>query len=138
MSIKNQLLLALLLTVGGFVGGRYSATKPEETTKVEVVKDKEVINNTKKTITTVKDKDGNEKTVTVIDSTTESKTKEVSKIDTKTKALPKYHVAYMIGIDSNKKQTNGVSVDANLFGPVSLGAYAIDNNNYGIRIGVSF
>jgi GH15 family glucan-1,4-alpha-glucosidase len=138
MSLKQQLIAAVLLAVVSFAFGRYSNMKPEVTQKIEAAKDVETVKNTKKTITTVKDKDGNEKTVTVIDSTTDTKAKEVFNSSTQTKALPKYHAVYMLGIDKDENHTQGVMISANFIGPVTLGVFGMNNKNYGFTLGLDF
>lgn len=139
MTLKHKIIIGLLGLISAFAIGRFTAAKPEVTQVKEVVKDKETVKNVKRTTTKTKDKDGNEKTVTVVDSVTDTKQSESSKSETKvTNALQKYRVGVMLGLDKEGNHTKGLMAEGNFIGPVNLGAFVLDNRNYGFTITVGF
>lgn len=139
MTLKQTSIVILLVGVISFVGGRYSNTKPAISTTTEVVKDKEVVKNVKRTTIKTKDKDGNEKTITVVDSTTDSKSNEKSASQIKTSEVKnRYRVGVMLGLDKDDNKNRGIMGQVQLFGPVDMGVYYLENRNYGFTISVGF
>lgn len=138
----NIIGIVLILIIGGFAAGWYSKpeTKTVDDTKTEE-KDKTKTEDHKKT-TIVKDKDGNETTTIIDDSTTtsnHSKDSE-SKKETTVTSHSKINVSALAAIDTKSQPIPlyGISINKELIGPITVGAFGLTSGVVGISIGINF
>jgi hypothetical protein len=143
---KTKILLAVLVAIGLPVGG-YFAGKYSQPAKVVVKTEvKEVVKEVvKKDVVIVEREiirpDGTvERERIEIDRSQyerEQKKDEVSKTETTKRA--NYRAAAIVGADFRSLQpVYGASIDARVFGPVSVGAWGMTNGTAGITVGIEF
>lgn len=122
--------LALLL---GLVLGRYTA-RPDKSTKVDVEKQTE----THKVIVVEETPQGKKTTIT--EDTNTKLTKTVEKKVTGVK--PKFNLSALAGVSSdNLKPAFGISTTAEVWGPITIGGWAVTSGPsgmIGLSIGVNF
>lgn len=137
MPNKYQFTILIVLLLTAFAIGRRSVESvsgnKQETIAVQQVQDVE----TKRTTTTVKKPNGEVKTVTVSDtvSTTKSDSSTKSSVTTK-KSL---NVSLFGGYNLyTPKPIYGLSVTKQVFGPVTVGAWGLNNGTLGVSVGLEF
>lgn len=144
MTNRLLILLAILLAAIFFALGRYTVKTTITTTdrKIDEVKDTD----TKKheVITEVKKPDGSITTVTVID--TARSTQDHKDTDTFTKTItsaknPITNISLLAATSTHSftsPPTYGISVNREIAGPLTVGAFGLMNGTVGISIGVNF
>ncbi len=138
MNYVKLSIAAVLLLIAAFIAGRLTAPKPIAETKIEVKKDVEVVKNTKRTTTQTKQPDGTTTTVTVVDTSSDTKSKEVDKTASKADTLPQYKIGVMLGFDKDQNKTKGLMLSHQFIGNLDLGIYGLDNHNYGFLLQLGF
>lgn len=135
-------ILAIVLLISAFAVGRYSApTVPSmTTTKNEVDRKDENVKTDSKTV--IYELPNGVKQ-TVIDTTSQTVTKDVDTIQTQTKtqasAKDIWNVSAMVNIDPKTMIADpGVEVTRQILGPFTGGAYVQKSGQFGLTIGVSF
>lgn len=136
--IQEAIVLALMVCsfAFGYLAHR-SAAPVEVKDQITEVKD----NHTVVTTVTSKQANGDIKVIKTIDSAT--KLKETDKKDTVAPASsPKWNVSAMAGYDFTKPKDlvpiYGVSVNRQVLGPFTIGAYGMTDGIIGLSIGASF
>jgi lipopolysaccharide export LptBFGC system permease protein LptF len=144
MTIRLTLLLGLLIAVLFFALGRYTITSKTITQdkKTDEIKD----TNTQKheVITQVKKPDGSMTTITVID--TNRSTQDNKQSDTLTKTVEKprqpiTNISLIAGTTTHSftsPPSYGISINREIAGPITVGAFGLVNGTIGISIGVNF
>lgn len=136
---KGLYLLAALAIVAVFSFGYYKGQKSVNVvqgTKLAEVVDKETDKHEE--IVTIKDKDGNIKTVDKID--TVAKTRRVKQQDTTTVAIskPKTNLSLLGGYNFEEKQfVYGLSLTKEVYGPLTVGVFGFNNKTAGLSVGIS-
>lgn len=144
--VKIGLAVAVLLTT--FTAGRYSAQSAKVATKIDttVTEDKKSTQDKHKQTTTITEKkpDGTTKTVTKVTEDTETKkdttTDSVSHTQqVVTPVKSSLNISALAGLDlSGRLPVYGVSINKQVLGPVTLGAYGLTNGVIGVSIGLNF
>ncbi len=122
-------LIIICVGVGYFLGKRSVSQTKTETQQT---------NTTKTVITKIKDKAGREKTITVIDSKTDTKAKTVQPTPVKS---TKTNISAIVANDFNNhlpKPIYGVSFNREFIGPITIGAFGLTNGTAGVSIGFNF
>lgn len=149
MSNLTKGIVCIVLLATAFAFGRYTK-KPDikEVVKVQIVEKKvEVVatNTHTKTVEEIKP-DGSKTTTTVADTSTSSQ----SNTDTNTKSESLKEVKYdqsgitisaLGGIDYNHLDRGfniGIAASKPVFGPISIGAWWLNNGNAGVSLGIKF
>lgn len=147
---KQKYVIAGTLVTISFVVGRFSAQKPEiktaisaqTTTKQGRVKDTHI----KTTVTIVKTPDGTVKTIKIIDQVEDIKTDTTSSkiINKITDVIPSkinvLNVSALIANDFSRGifvPTYGISVNKEILGPITVGAFGLTNGVVGASIGLN-
>lgn len=134
----------LLLTgVFLFALGRYTAAKPDIKASETVItaKDQTVDKNVKKQITETKKPDGTVTTVTTIDSNTQVKTdtNTQTRVSISQRTPPKPTLTLLGGYDfRDSKVVYGAHFTKPLVGPMAVGIFGLNNNTFGISLGLEF
>lgn len=138
-------IVAILLLLLAYAGGRYLQPAKIETVIQEKIVTKEVIK--KDVVTEIREivkPDGTKETVTIIKDKTEiakdtQKDLKVDKIIVNSK--PNFKLAGLTGIDANPNGNTiiyGISVEKRIFGPVSAGIWGLTNKTGGLSVSVEF
>ena len=139
MSDKNKIIGIILAILLSFAVGRYSVTS-NKTTDIVVNKDKKVEEDTHTKTVIVKEKDGRE--VTTIEQDTSTKSDTTTKSENKTVVASnsgKLNVSLLGGYDFKQKELNyGLSISKQFIGPVTLGAFGMNNGVIGVSVGIDF
>jgi hypothetical protein len=139
MSDKNKIIGIILAILLSFAVGRYSVTS-NKTTDIVVNKDKKVEEDTHTKTIIVKEKDGRE--VTTIEQDTSTKSDTTTKSENKTVVASnsgKLNVSLLGGYDFKQKELNyGLSISKQFIGPVTLGAFGMNNGIVGVSVGIDF
>jgi len=133
--IGAAILVAALL---GYGVGKYTNKPVLVKAETEKIKEKETSKNVKKVITKTKDKDGNEKTVTVIDSSTDTKSKQNEQTKLQFEKPKRYRAGLMVSYDKDDKLSRGIAVGTQLIGPVDLLLYGTENKQFGAILTIGF
>lgn len=130
------ILLGISLLLIAFISGWNTAKKYYATSEVKT--ELKETNNTRTVITDVKNKDGSQKTITVIDSKTTTKAASTIKTPSKKEY---YNVSYLIGRDfESAKPYYGFSINKQYLGPVTVGVWGLAHKDMilGVAIGFTF
>ncbi len=135
MTIKEKVLgiVAILALASSFEAGVHSVDI--STSKVDTIN----IDHKKTTIVVVKKPDGSSTTTETIDEKSKTKTDAISQIPVKTNQ--KTNISVLVGNDFSRsvvKPIYGISVNRELIGPVTVGAYGLTSGIIGLSIGVNF
>jgi len=134
---KIRLILYLIVTMGAFAFGRYSATMSPQTKKEDIKQNTNIV--THSTIVTTKQNDGTTKIVETIDASTKVEIQEKDSLVIK--ASPKINVSALVAGDITKdslKPIYGVSINKEFLGPVTLGMFGLTNGIIGLSVGLNF
>lgn len=140
MKKRYKMLIIVSLIGLAFILGRYSVQTDIEKDKTKQTNTDTKTNKKTKTIVN-KNKDGSSTEVTVIDETTETKKETNSSSSVViTKNKSKFSVSALVGANSirNIKPIYGVSVSKEIFGPITIGAWGLDNKTLGVSVGINF
>ncbi len=134
MLAKLHEAIILAFMVAAFILGRMSVSVPQ----VDVT-DQVKNNHTVVTTITTKSPTGDIKTTRTVDSITKSKTTEKSPSPPAKKPL---NVSALAGYDFSSPRSlspiYGISVNKEVLGPLTVGAYGLTNGIIGVSIGVNF
>jgi hypothetical protein len=133
--IGAAVLVAALL---GYGVGKYTSKPVLVKAETEKIKEKETSKNVKKVITKTKDKDGNEKTVTVIDSSTDTKSKQNEQTKLQFEKSKRYKAGLVLTYDKEERLSKGIAVGTQLIGPIDLLLYGTENKQFGAIITFEF
>lgn len=148
---KYQYIAAGVLILVAFAGGRYSnrgvSVTSDSTTKTDLIVNQD--KNTHTVTTTIQEKQptGAVKTVTTVDTVTDTKTTaqkdtDKTKVETITPAKTSLiNVSALVANDFSRGllvPTYGVSVNKELIGPITLGAFGLTSGIVGVSIGLNF
>ena len=126
--------------VTSFAMGRFSVSTTKQTTDVKQV-DRDKDTRTQTVVTTVKSPDGTVKTVETRDTTTSIKT-EIKQVNTTAvKSPPKLNISALVGNDFSQRSIvplYGISIQKEVLGPVTVGAFGLTNGTIGISLGLDF
>jgi hypothetical protein len=140
---KMYTIVGMLILCGTFYAGRksiqFNTSDKVETTKTTGVQ----TDHTETTIVKVKDSKGNETETTKIISDTKSKTKENTTVAETTKTVApsksKVNVSALVGYDTAKRDyLYGISVTKEVMGPITVGAFGLNNGVVGVSLGYNF
>lgn len=144
----KKVIISIIVIVISFAVGRYSIQKSVVSTEniVDSKKKNEVKDtHTVKTITKIKDKNGQEKTITVIDTKVTDKVTEKNKVtdDKKQISTPmkgsNLNVSGLAAYDFDRKAlVYGVHVSRSLIGPITMGLWGLTNGSIGLSVGINF
>lgn len=139
---KQILLAGLVLLLGVFSFGYYEGHKSVQiasSATITEVKDKEVDKHVE-TVTT-KDREGNVKIVTTVDTvarSTDNRRSDTVTTVTTVKALPKTNVSLLGGYDFQQKELiYGLSITKEVYGPLTVGVFGLNNKTAGLSVGIS-
>lgn len=138
---KNNIIIVTILLALSFSIGRYCS--PEKVkTEIKTVEVEKIVKKVEhKVITIRQNKDGSKDTTIVVDSNTDQKTHSNSSTINKeitTKEI-KTNVSLLIGGTHSISPLNyGISIQRSFIGPITIGAWALTNANYGVSIGLNF
>lgn len=142
VSLKNKVILSVVLLVVAFGFGRYSATPDIKITKTEDIKKVEDKNtHTKVTMTETKKPDGTDVKVTVSDEVANDviTINQDTKTQTMVSSKSKTNISVLVGTDMTRFiPVYGISVNKEIFGPVTVGAFGLMNGVVGASVGISF
>jgi 23S rRNA pseudoU1915 N3-methylase RlmH len=137
---NKEALGGVIIIVIAFYCGKYSA--PERIkTEIKVVEvEKEVKKSEHKTIKIKQNKDGSKETIIISDTNTEEKSKEKTTEEKKEIIRnAKTNISLLVGGAYPISGPHyGLSVQRQLIGPITLGAWGTTNNNFGLSIGLNF
>lgn len=142
MTITHKLILAFLALVAAFAFGRYSVQSKtvDKQTNTSTTSDKDIHKHT--TTTTTEAPDGSKKTVTIIDENSDTK-KDIQQdttthIDVASKST--LNVSALAGVDYHDftKPIYGLSINKNVLGPITVGAYGMTSGLVGLSVGINF
>jgi hypothetical protein len=137
---NKEALGGVIIIVIAFYCGKYSA--PERIkTEIKVVEvEKEVKKSEHKTIKIKQNKDGSKETIIISDTNTEEKSKEKTTEEKKEIIInAKTNISLLVGGAYPISGPHyGLSVQRQLIGPITLGAWGTTNNNFGLSIGLNF
>jgi hypothetical protein len=148
MTIKSKILIAGIALIVAFIGGRFSASRPDvktvtqtdETKKTDEIKDTHIVTVIKEI---TKPSGEVEKTTTIdtnITKRTETEaTKDTKTVQTETSSNNKVTIQALVGYDMAKQlPTYGASAAKDIAGPISVGAWGLSNGSIGVSLGVRF
>lgn len=152
LSLKNKIIIASIALLTAFAFGRYSVStaptvKTEDQTKIQDQKASDKDTHTQTTITTTKQPNGTVQTVEKIDvvTTTKSTEKKDTQEDFKQTITPlkqsKVNISILAANDFSKVQilpTYGLSVNKEILGPITVGAFGFTNGTIGLSLGLNF
>jgi len=151
MTFKTQVIIFASSLLVAFALGRYTAQKPDVTTKETKsdtdVKHDDTVTTTHTTTTTTKEPDGKEVVTQVTDTKTENKETETNKeTDTLQQTIiqqknNKVTVSALGAVDFthlSQPPAFGAAIEKQLLGPVKLGIFGLNNGVFGVSIGVEF
>lgn len=148
MTNKVKLGIVIVILLGTFAAGRYSAQSATVSAKTDttIAEDKKSVQDKHKETTTVTEKkpDGTTKTVTKVTEDTETKkqtdTDTVSHTQqTVTPVKASLNISGLVGLDlPSQLPVYGVSINKQVLGPMTVGAYGLTNGVVGISIGLNF
>lgn len=135
MTLSNKLYIGggLILLLGAFEAGVHSVDI--STTRVDTISQ----DHTKTTIVETKKPDGSSTTTTTIDEKSKTKTDAISQVPVATKQ--KTNISVLVANDFKQPgiiPLYGISVNRELIGPVTVGAFGLTNGTIGLSIGVNF
>jgi 23S rRNA pseudoU1915 N3-methylase RlmH len=137
---NKEALGGVIIIVIAFYCGKYSA--PERIkTEIKVVEvEKEVKKSEHKTIKIKQNNDGSKETIIISDTNTEEKSKEKTTEEKKEIIRnAKTNISLLVGGAYPISGPHyGLSVQRQLIGPITLGAWGTTNNNFGLSIGLNF
>lgn len=147
MTLKTQIIILVLVIVGAFSLGRYTAGKTVVKTETKTVQQDtqqdQNVHTIQKTIT-VHEKDGTTETIVTTDTKKDTVTNtetNVKTVDTEKITYPesKTNVSLTIGTGvSNLSPVYGVQVTHEILGPLTVGMYAQTNKTVGLSLGITF
>lgn len=144
MSNKTKVIIAALSLLVSFAVGRYTAnvTKTVSTDKQTTVTDDK---NTETTTSTEIYKPDGTKTITTVtidnSDTTENHTDQEKTTQTVAKASAQYNLSILGGIYAQSTinpLVYGASINKEILGPVTGGAWILSNGTFGVSVGVNF
>lgn len=152
MTLKTKAGAIIISLLVAFSFGRYSVNQTPDVKTTENIKTNNKINenknnHTKTTVVTTKDKDGVEKTITTVDSVTNDQLSQTDKssTDIKQSVTPpkqsKANISLIAANDFAKGQilpSYGLSVSKEIIGPITIGAFGLNNGTIGVSIGLDF
>ena len=151
MLTKTEIVIISAGLVVAFAFGRYSAEQistKTASTQVTDTKQNQTISDKKKVTTTeTKKPDGTSQTVTQVDEDVETtiatKTDETSKstVSSVPAARSKTNISILGANDFSRGlliPTYGISVNREVLGPVTVGAFGLMNGTIGVSVGVNF
>lgn len=137
----KETLGGFLIIVIAFYCGRYSAPEKIKTEIKTVEVEKIVTKVEHKTIRIKENKDGSKETVIISDSKTqdEQKSKSKTELEEITRKHSVTNVSVMAGVTHPVSGIDyGISVQRNILGPFTLGAWGMTNISAGLSIGFNF
>lgn len=155
METKYKILIAVTATTIAFASGRYSApVKVKEVVKtvevVKIVKDKKTdTKKRQKTVrTVVTHPDGTKEERTEIVDDIERKTDETIDKDKTTAKTDEKEITRSSGVTAisvlggwdfrTNRSVIGISASKSILGPISVGAWGLNNATFGASIGINF
>jgi len=146
ISNKIILLLALILALTFFALGRYTSTQAKTVTQTQTKVDETTHDTVKthETVTEKKSKDGTDTIVTVIDTAAQANTKIDLDTQSKsiiTKASPRTNISALAATSIHNPfgpPQYGLSVNREVLGPITIGAFGLTGGTFGISIGLNF
>lgn len=141
---KTKIIGSIIIIAVSFAFGRYTAPSAAIKTIETNQTDTETQKDTHKETTITKDKNGNEVTKIIEDSTTKKDKQSTTNIDQTVTPSNKdiLNVSALVATDgfslSNITPVYGLSVTKNLLGPITVGAFGLTNRTVGLSIGVNF
>lgn len=144
MSTRLTLLIGLLIAVMFFALGRYTTTSKTITQdkKTDEVKDTQTQKH--EVITQVKKPDGSVTTVTVIDTARSTQDNKTSDTLTKTVEKPRTpitNISLLVSTSTHSftsPPTYGISINREIAGSITVGAFGLVNGTIGLSIGINF
>lgn len=150
MENRTKILLVILAITVSFAAGRWSVSNPDtkvtEVTKVDEKKELNTDTHSKRMSVTVEEPSGKKTTTTVVDSDTSTKIKDDKKTNSQvstevTQAKHKtLNISALAGyqLPGTLSPVYGVSINKEVLGPVTVGAYWINNGTIGLSLGLDF
>jgi hypothetical protein len=152
MDTKYKIIAAVVLLLGAFAFGRFSAPEKVKIQTVEVEKkteDKQAASHDDKvtTITQVQKPDGTKTTTTVIADVKDvhvddKKTDDVTKTETKEidRSSAKVTVSALMGVNITNPGVPmyGISISKPILGPITVGVFGFQNGLVGASVGLTF
>jgi lipopolysaccharide export LptBFGC system permease protein LptF len=151
MTTRTKIIISIVVLIVTFAAGRWSASQVSiKTTQMVTQNDQKAEvkdTHTKTTITETKQPTGVDTTITVIDQVQDDKTaeKDNSISNTQTTITPtsksKLNISILGAEDFSKgftQPTYGLSVNKEVLGPVTVGAFGLMNGTVGISVGLDF
>ena len=135
---------ALLIGILSFALGRYTGRTTITTTDKKTDEVRNVDTHQNEIITEVKKPDGTVTTITTINTNIESTDKKdtdtMSKTVVKT-ASAKTNISALIGTSTHDffgPPSYGISVNREVIGPITVGAFGLMNGTFGLSVGITF
>lgn len=149
MSLKNELILGVIGALLMFALGRYSVSSPTiKTTENQTIAsntDKDKNTHKQTTTTVVEEPNGEKKTVITTNEDTISTTHKTGDVSThleQTITPPKTNTLNVSALAATSfsefKPLYGVSVTKQVIGPITAGAFGLNNGTVGVSLGLSF
>lgn len=150
LSTKTQIIILVSTGLVCFATGRFFAGKSEVKTDTQISQNKTIDQDkdthTHTVVTTVKAKDGTIKTTQVTDTDTTDKkdTKVATQEDVKTDTIPpKTNLTNVSALAGNNfrdifSPVYGIAVTHQVLGPLTIGAFGLNNGTIGVSLGINF
>lgn len=133
---KITIYVAFIIVIAFLLGYQVAVSRSSLSTIKTEAKE---INHTKTVITTVKKPDGTVTTVETVDSKTKAKTEATASLETPKKQLT--NISALVGNDFSKSPIiplYGISIQREIVGPLTVGAFGLTNGTIGVSIGLNF
>ena len=137
----QKYLVVLVIIAVSYAVGRY--TTPEKViTEIKTIEVEKIVTKVERKKIYIKDKpDGSRDTVIVVDTNTDEtvRSDETSRVKEVIKKSNTLNVSALAGMDiTSGAPAFGLSAQKNVLGPITLGAWGLNNGNVGVSVGVSF
>jgi hypothetical protein len=134
MNNKTKLIIVLVLIAGAFAAGRYSTPRTETTSKESETVKKDIVTIVKE----ITRPDGTKETnTTIVDRSKEKKEESRKEVIVPKRAV--ISVSALVGYSiRDSAPVYGLSVSKEVMGPITIGAFGLNNGTIGVTIGSNF
>lgn len=140
MSLSKKILILLIFLILSFAFGRYSV-KSVDTKTTEIKQENKDVRTVTHT-TVIEQPNGVKKTIIISNTEDRSKSFTDTKVLANTNKRSMLNISLiagtMLGPEAARNMDYGLSINKEMFGPVTLGAYGMKSGAFGLSIGVNF
>jgi len=142
LSTRTKVIISVVVVLGAFATGRYSANSPTVKTDIKTDTDTQAQRDTHKTTVITEDPKTKNKTITITEDTIVN-TQTVAKTDDKTTVTASksiINISALAGLDTSRGfvPVYGLSANKELIGPITVGAFGLTNGVIGVSVGFNF